>query len=661
MNKETKEKKILHKVKKNWVVIGMATVSLLGTGYAGLHNDIVPVTVVANADDNLSDKGPVTININKDDFLNYFHLIRDASYDQNTGVITLTPDAQIKTGGVSLKNKISMNRSFVLKGSIYAGDKLDSQGGADGLAIFLHPNSVNTPVNPGGSAGMWGIPNAVGFKVDTFYNKRDDDPLPAGDNVQYDGEANAPFAAFTYTNANGVSEKLKNEPTVQWLNTKNFLNKDAKFMPFVFSYDSDTRTFTVNFDDKTWTQKYTGNDNNMVLVISAATGLSHNLQQVQLDSFSYSAEPLYLDQQKAMDDLNKTANNTTDKINGDDKLSSDQKNNQNQKVSDELQKSLDNVQQQTTSDGVTKAQEDGKKSIENQYVPGSQLNPESSSAQSSSASSSAQSSTQSSAESSKAESSAQSSSASSSAQSSAQSSAESSKAESSAQSSAENNSTQSSSASSSAESSAESSKAESSAQSSAENSSAQSSSASSSAESSAESSSAESSANSSSAQSSAHSSSAESSAQSSDAQSSAQSSSAQSSAQGSSAESSSQSSSAGSSANSSSAESSAQSSSVGSSASNHVVVPGSSSHDNHNGNPDTDKNETSTQSEESHKNNAVNPSAEHKGTTNPVNKDANRLPQTGDQTHENVVVAVGTALISIALGLAFFASRRKRK
>ncbi|KPN79551.1 LPXTG cell wall anchor domain-containing protein [Apilactobacillus kunkeei] len=237
------------------------------------------------------------------------------------------------------------------------------------------------------------------------------------------------------------------------------------------------------------------------------------------------------------------------------------------------------------------------------------------------------------------------------------SSASSSSQSSSAQSSAQSSSAQSSAQSSDAQSSAQSS----SAQSSVQISSAESSANSSSAQSSAQSSSAQSSAQSSDAQSSAQSSSAQSSAQSSDAQSSAQSSSAQSSVQSSSAESSANSSSAQSSAHSNSAESSAQSSNAGSSASNNVVVPGSSSHDNHNGNPDTDKNETSTQSEESHKNNAVNPSAEHKGTTNPVNKDANRLPQTGDQTHENVVVAVGTALISIALGLAFFASRKKRK
>ncbi|WP_326865642.1 LPXTG cell wall anchor domain-containing protein [Apilactobacillus kunkeei] len=184
--------------------------------------------------------------------------------------------------------------------------------------------------------------------------------------------------------------------------------------------------------------------------------------------------------------------------------------------------------------------------------------------------------------------------------------------------------------SSSAESSAQSSSAESSAQSSSAESSAQSSSA----ESSAQSSSAESSAQSSSAESSAQSSSAESSAQSSSAENSAQSSSAESSAQSSSAEISAQSSSAESSAQSSSAESSAQSSSAESSASSHVVVPSTSS--------------------ASHGNNDISASTA-------ANKDTKRLPQTGDQTHENALVAIGTALIAMALGLVFFASRRRRK
>ena len=213
-------------------------------------------------------------------------------------------------------------------------------------------------------------------------------------------------------------------------------------------------------------------------------------------------------------------------------------------------------------------------------------------------------------------------------------------------------------------SSAQSSSAESSsAQSSAESSSAQSSSAESSSaqSSSAESSSAQSSsAESSSAQSSsAERSKAESSVTSSSAESSAQSSNAESSAQSSSAESSAHSSSVESSAHSSSAESSAQSSSAQSSSSSHVVVPSSSSsHGSNNGNPSTDKHEISTPNTENHKNNGVTPSVENNVS---ANKNVNRLPQTGDQTHENVLVAVGTALIAMALGLVFFGSRRRRK
>ena len=52
MSREVKEKKILHKVKKNWVVIGMATVALLGTGYVvSQDNNITPAAVVAHADE----------------------------------------------------------------------------------------------------------------------------------------------------------------------------------------------------------------------------------------------------------------------------------------------------------------------------------------------------------------------------------------------------------------------------------------------------------------------------------------------------------------------------------------------------------------------------------------------------------------------------------
>ncbi|TMT01726.1 LPXTG cell wall anchor domain-containing protein [Apilactobacillus kunkeei] len=141
--------------------------------------------------------------------------------------------------------------------------------------------------------------------------------------------------------------------------------------------------------------------------------------------------------------------------------------------------------------------------------------------------------------------------------------------------------------------------------------------------------------------------------QSSSAESSAQSSSAESSAQSSSAESSAQSSSAESSAQSSSAESSAQSSSAESSAQSSSSVPQSSSvpssHGNNGGKPATsDKHEKTITPQ--HENNSTKSNANHE-----------RLPQTGDQTHENILVAIGAALIAMAVGLFMVAMRRKRK
>ena len=52
MNKQVKEKKILHKVKKNWVVIGMASVTFLGAGYAVSQDiNVAPISVISHADD----------------------------------------------------------------------------------------------------------------------------------------------------------------------------------------------------------------------------------------------------------------------------------------------------------------------------------------------------------------------------------------------------------------------------------------------------------------------------------------------------------------------------------------------------------------------------------------------------------------------------------
>lgn len=52
MNKEVKSRKILHKVKKNWVVIGMTSVALLGASYvASQSSTLAPTGITAHADE----------------------------------------------------------------------------------------------------------------------------------------------------------------------------------------------------------------------------------------------------------------------------------------------------------------------------------------------------------------------------------------------------------------------------------------------------------------------------------------------------------------------------------------------------------------------------------------------------------------------------------
>lgn len=52
--------------------------------------------------------------VTKDNFLAYFSLNGSATYDQNTGIVTITPDEYNKVGNFSLKSKIDMNTSFTL-------------------------------------------------------------------------------------------------------------------------------------------------------------------------------------------------------------------------------------------------------------------------------------------------------------------------------------------------------------------------------------------------------------------------------------------------------------------------------------------------------------------------------------------------------------------
>lgn len=64
-----------------------------------------------------------------------------------------------------------MSQSFTLKGKVNLGNKNATQGGADGIGIVFHPNSINDIGSYGGGLGIGGLSKAFGFKLDTWYNE----------------------------------------------------------------------------------------------------------------------------------------------------------------------------------------------------------------------------------------------------------------------------------------------------------------------------------------------------------------------------------------------------------------------------------------------------------------------------------------------------------
>ncbi len=109
----------------------------------------------------------VLTHVTKDNFLAYFSLNGSATYDQNTGIVTITPDEYNKVGNFSLKSKIDMNTSFTLTGKVNLGS---NPNGADGIGFAFHNGNTTDIGNAGGNLGIGGLQNALGFKLDTWSN-----------------------------------------------------------------------------------------------------------------------------------------------------------------------------------------------------------------------------------------------------------------------------------------------------------------------------------------------------------------------------------------------------------------------------------------------------------------------------------------------------------
>ncbi len=107
-----------------------------------------------------------------------------ARYDEETGIITLTPNRNDWSGNFTLNNRISTEDPFKLKGAVYLGDRTDADfrdadytanggtpsGGADGIGFAFHPEEVGRVGFTGANMGIGGLKGAIGYKFDTYWN-----------------------------------------------------------------------------------------------------------------------------------------------------------------------------------------------------------------------------------------------------------------------------------------------------------------------------------------------------------------------------------------------------------------------------------------------------------------------------------------------------------
>ncbi|MGX6395489.1 lectin-like domain-containing protein, partial [Lactiplantibacillus pentosus] len=252
-----------------------------------------------------TDKEALT-HVTKDNFLAYFSLNGSATYDQNTGIVTITPEDYNKVGNFSLKSKIDMNTSFTLTSKVNLGS---NPNGADGIGFAFHNGNTTDIGNAGGNLGIGGLQDALGFKLDTWSNAYQV-PLSDKDGSQIDStnsndfgwngdSMNAPYGTFVDTENEEVATKDGKKVQRWWAKdvggTSQALSKsdvNGQFHDFTVDYDGDTRTLAIKYTQTsgkilTWTRTISNSNQAMAMIVSASTGGAKNLQQFEIMSFDF--------------------------------------------------------------------------------------------------------------------------------------------------------------------------------------------------------------------------------------------------------------------------------------------------------------------------------------------------------------------------------------
>lgn len=220
--------------------------------------------------------------VTKDNFLQHFDLQGSATYDSETGEVTLTTASNNQVGNVTLKEKLSVNYPFVLTGKANIGSNTN---GADGMAFGFHRSENSAVGNSGNGMGIAGLTGGFGFKVDSNFNTTQGagaarDPAALG---------GAPFAGYVYHETNGLlTTYMGSDAPAKRTGTLNGAYDDIviEYLP-----SEEANIFRINYKGETWERDisdWQGIDTTALsFLISGSTGARNNVHSFIFEQMDY--------------------------------------------------------------------------------------------------------------------------------------------------------------------------------------------------------------------------------------------------------------------------------------------------------------------------------------------------------------------------------------
>jgi hypothetical protein len=203
------------------------------------------------------------------------YVVNGSASSTGNDCFILTPNNYGQAGMVWYENFLSLNYDFDMTFQVYLGN---SDGGADGIAFVMQPNSTGSG-SSGGGLGYQGISPSIAVEYDTWQN---DDPWYDHISIQRNGDVNFSGAVAGPIQASASSSDIEDG---QWHSTR-------------ITWDASTNTLTAYFDgvlrltysSDIVTNTFAGNP----LVywgFTGATGAATNLQQFCVISLSFEEVP----------------------------------------------------------------------------------------------------------------------------------------------------------------------------------------------------------------------------------------------------------------------------------------------------------------------------------------------------------------------------------